>query len=159
MRSLTLAVVTFVVVGAPTTYAQSDFGGLNVAPGDVVYVIDANGVEISGPLTTVSPNVLSIGSYQFDAGKVLKIDRRGDPSWNGALVGAGVSALLSGGSVVACGRCIAPWVGFWGAIGWLIDRDHIGRTTIYRRGPTRRRSTVAPAFTDHSKGFVLAIGF
>src|SRR5688572_33020973 len=45
MRLLTLAAV-FVVLAASATYAQSDFSSLKAAPGDVVYVIDANGVEI-----------------------------------------------------------------------------------------------------------------
>jgi hypothetical protein len=157
MRLLTLAAV-FVVLAASATYAQSDFSSLKAAPGDVVYVIDANGVEIGGPLTTVSPGFLSIGSYQFDAGQVLKIDRRGDPSWNGALVGAGVTALFTGGSV-RCGRCFAGWVGFWSAVGWLIDRDHVGRTTIYRRGAIRGRSTVVPALTDRGTGFALVVAF
>jgi hypothetical protein len=158
MRSLILAAVTFGLLSVSPTYAQSDFSSLDAVPGDVVYVMDANGVEIGGALTRASSNSLFIGSYQFDSKQVVKIDRRGDSSWNGALVGAGVSSLLNGG-LVSCGRCFARWIGFWSAMGWLIDRDHVGRTTIYRRGTAGRRSSVSPAVTEHGKGIAVVVGF
>jgi hypothetical protein len=118
--------------------AQTNFGELPIRPGDFVYATDANGVEVSGSLTSLSPMSLSIGDYSFKPEPGLKIERRGDPIWDGAATGAAIG--IGVGTLMSTGECGVDWHawqcalsgGMWGALlGTLIDYQHKGRTTVF----------------------------
>ena len=118
--------------------AQIDFGDLPVKPGDFVYATDAAGVEVSGPLTSLSPLSILIAGYSFRPEPGLKIERRGDPIWDGATLGAAIG--LGVGALFSTGECGVDWHawqcslagGAWGGLlGTLIDYTHKGRTTVF----------------------------
>ena len=118
--------------------AQTNFGDLPIRPGDFVYATDAEGVEVSGPLTSLSPLSLSIAGYSFKPEPGLKIERRGDPLWDGATIGAVFGLGL--GALISTGECGVDWhawqcslaLGAWGGLlGTLIDYKHRGRTTVF----------------------------
>ena len=147
VRSVIVSVVC--VLGACPASAQTDFSGLKIKLGQITYVTNPDGIEVNGPLTALSPSVLSIDGYQFRPVPGLKIQRRGDPFWDGAAWGLGVGLILgmlssSGecGVQLSSGRCIAAG-GMWGAaIGTGIDLAHIGRTTVrmFQASHSRARS-------------------
>lgn len=125
-------------VGASEVLAQADFAGLKLKPGDLVYVTDSSGAEVSGRVTSLSPLLLAISSYSFKPEPGLRIERRGDPLWDGAAIGAGIGLGL--GAVLSTGECGVDWPawkctvagGMWGALlGTLIDVRHEGRTKVF----------------------------
>ena len=138
MRIVTMALWLVCVTWASAAPAQTDFAGLPLKPGDVVYVTNPAGVEISGPIVSVSPASISLAGYTFKPEPGLRIERRGDPLWDGAALGAaiglGVGALLSTGE---CGVNWHAWQcalagGAWGTLlGTLIDFKHEGRTQVF----------------------------
>ena len=80
------------VLSCAVAGAQSleDFARLKVKPGDTVYVLDEQtGVEVTGPVRSVTPAELKVEGYSFKPMDGLKIERRGDPIWDGALLGGG----------------------------------------------------------------------
>ena len=116
--------------------AQSapDFSQLHVNVGDKVYVTDmTTGVEVSGPLTSLSASELGINGHVFAPAPDLKIEKAGDPVWDGTLIGAGIG-VLSGTTVgsEACLHhslwpCAVSGALSYGLIGALIDSLHKGR--------------------------------
>jgi hypothetical protein len=118
--------------------AQADFGGIELQPGDIVYVTEPSGIKVAGRVSRLSPSVLAIQQYEFTPMAGLKIERRGDPIWDGAVQGAIVGLGL--GFLTASGECGVDWpkwkctlagAGWLGAIGTLVDWLHVGRTQIY----------------------------
>jgi hypothetical protein len=128
---------------APSALAQSDFSNLKIKPGDIVYVTDATGVEVSGPVTSLAPSLLSIGSHSFAPMPGLKIERRGDPIWDGAVYGAlaglAVGALAASGECGVGGSatvCVLSGGAWFAGIGAFIDYRHKGRTRVFVGSPT-----------------------
>lgn len=129
--------------------AAQDFSDLRAKVGDVVYVTESSGVQTTGKLTMMSASTLSMNGRTFMPGDVLRIERRGDPLWDGALiglaVGAGVGTLLAKGE---CGVDLAAWqctaqAAAWGALfGTFIDWQHSGRTLIFGMAAARTSSAV-----------------
>jgi hypothetical protein len=165
MTRLIAILALCILCSAAPARAQSDFSHLNIRLGDVVYVTQPSGVEVSGPLTALSPSSLSIDGYEFDLPKVAKIERRGDPIWDGALkgflVGAGLGLLTAGDEcslVRPAWECVVNLGISFAAIGALIDLGHTGRTTIFRNGPTGS-SSLAPLVTPNARGVALAFRF
>jgi hypothetical protein len=121
--------------------AQADFSDLNARPGDTVYVTEPSGTQVTGQLTSLSPWSLTIDRYQFKPAIGLRIERRGDPIWDGAVIGlaagVGLGALTAAGE---CGidrgawACTLAGAGWLGLIGALIDWQRVGRTSIYFGG-------------------------
>ena len=139
----------------------------------VVYVLDADGQEFSGPLLRIDAESLTIrtaaGDLPFALAGVRTIHRRGDSLRNGAIIGAGFGALFGtlGAASSDCGgilepsrRCnageslttVAVSTGIFAAIGTGIDALRHGRTRVYpgRKGrptvrlePVTRRSASA----------------
>src|SRR5215210_5005449 len=60
MRSTLAVVVVFVLVAASAASAQTDFTALKALPGDRVFVVQPNGVEVSGVLAETSPGAIRI---------------------------------------------------------------------------------------------------
>jgi hypothetical protein len=131
--------------------AQTDFSGLKIKIGQITYVTSPDDTQISGRLTGLSPAALSIDGYQFQPLPGMKIERRGDPIWDGAV--SGLAAGLFFGMLTASGECGVDWSsrrciaagGMWGAvIGAGIDFVHVGRTTVRLFRPaTRARAATA----------------
>ena len=141
MRLVVAAAVSF-AMSAPPAGAQTDFGRLQVQPGDLIYVTPPSGVEVAGPLTRISPFLLEIDGHQFKPEPGLEIERRGDSVMNGMLLGLGIGAIA--GVTIGAESCLHRplWhcgVGAsitYGAIGALIDWLRVGRTLIFRGAAT-----------------------
>lgn len=140
-RAFTIATILSSILWASPARAQPDFSGLKVRPGDFVYVTDASGVVVGGPLTKLSPLVLTIDGHEFKPAPGLKIERLGDSLWNGTLigmaVGAGLAAVAGGQGCASredcppIGAIVAGGVAFYGAVGAFIDWRIKGRTVVY----------------------------
>lgn len=148
--------------------APRDFSALELKVGDTIYVTDlTTGVEVNGLLGSLSADSLSIGGYRFDAGMKLRIDRAGDPVWDGALKGFAVGAFI--GSTIGAEGCLhSPlWhcTVFGGidyaVLGVVIDAMHRGRTTVYRAGSSAGPGSVQlmPQLAPHQKSVTLAWSF
>jgi hypothetical protein len=133
-----LALVLGLIASASIAEAQADFSRLRIKPGDFIYVSGPSGVAVSGPLESVTPDSLSLAGHTFKPEPGLRIERRGDPVWDGAAIGAGVGLLT--GLLLSTGECGANWHawqcslagGAWGTLlGTLIDFGHTGRTQIF----------------------------
>jgi hypothetical protein len=160
-RALAIVMCAALPAGAS---AQDDFSSLKAKLG---YVTDANtGIEVSGSLTSLSPTELSIDGYRFESRAGMKIERRGDSLWNGAVIGFGLGAALAFCGV-ECGDQ-RMWVSrlesglFWAGIGALIDYEHVGRTTIFDRSSDalgRSFARVVPVIDAHRRGIALVKRF
>ncbi len=165
MRFLFIAAVLFSVVGTFPVHAQSDFSGVRIKPGDVIFVTEPSGKQVSGRLTRLSPSVLTIDGQEFKPAAGLKIERRGDPVWDGALKGFAIGAVV--GTILGSGECSVDWPlwkctvagGVWfAAFGTVFDLGHVGRTKVYvgtSDPSTRLLRDSAPA----SKVLALQIAF
>jgi hypothetical protein len=170
MRMLVcLAVIAIGSAPAPAA-AQSapDFSQLHVNVGDKVYVTDlATGVEVSGPLTSLTATELAINGHMFAPAPGLKIDKAGDPIWDGTLIAAGLGTLA--GTTIGSEACLhhSLWpcaisgAVSYGLIGALIDSLHKGRTRIYRSpsSPPAASLRIMPLVDSGQKRFALAFAF
>jgi len=126
-------------------------------------VTQPSGVEVNGHLTALSPSSLSIGGYDFDPSRVAKIERRGDPVWEGALYGAGFGLLVGAAVNQDClgetrHSCVLPLMVEYSLIGAAIDALHVGRTAIFRAGLSPS-SRLVPLVTPSAAGVALALRF
>jgi hypothetical protein len=124
------------------TRTQPDFSRIRLKVGDHIYVSDPERkVEISGRLTSLSADELSVDGYQFAPKPGLKIERSGDTIWDGATLGFLVGAL--GGVTWGAEACLRTSIMhcffndgiFYGAVGAYIDWKHKGRTTVFLGAP------------------------
>ena len=166
-----LALVS-VLIGAGAARAEAqpppDFSRLEIKVGDILYVTDPGGVEVSGPLAARSPAALKINGYTFQPEPGLKIERRGDPIWDGALIGFGAGALIGG--TIAAEACLHQprWhcvvgggVGY-SAVGAFIDWAHKGRTVIYDarlHALGRAARYVFPVISPQQKAIAVTLSF
>ena len=120
---------------------QSDFHRLRARVGDFLYVTDPDRrVEVSGRVTSLSDQELTIDGYRFTPKPGLKIERSGDSIWNGAVTGFLVGGLL--GVTVGAEGCLHSsltpcFVGnglVFGALGAYWDWQHKGRTVVFLGG-------------------------
>ena len=167
MRRVLAIVICVAVPGS--VCAQDDFSHLKVKLGQIVYVTDTTtGVEVSGPLKALSPTHLSIDGYAFEPREDLKVERLGDPVWDGAAWGFGIGFLF--GAVLVVPECSAPqraWQCVLGpaaelaAIGAFIDWRIKGRTTIYDRSSEAPGRSVrfVPDVGAHRRGAALVVRF
>lgn len=168
MRRKALWAVVLCICAVGRVDCQTDFRDLKLKVGQVVYVTNSSGVEVGGPLTVLSPLALSIDGHEFKPLPGLKIQRRGDPIWDGAVYG--VTVGLVAGMLSASGECGVDWStgrctasgGMWGAaIGALFDWAHVGRTTVFlgTGNKTARSIHVLPSFTHASSALVVRLSF
>jgi hypothetical protein len=138
MRTTTILLMLVCLTWTSGAHAQTDFRGLRLKPGDVVYVTSPAGVEISGPLEGITPMSIALAGHTFKPEPGLKIERRGDPLWDGAAIGAAIGVGV--GALLSTGECGADWHAWqcalagaaWGTLlGTLIDLKHKGRTQIF----------------------------
>ena len=148
------------------TPAPVDFSRLRLLVGDVVYVTDlTTGVEVKGPIRSLSPDALAIDGLQFEIGQPLKIELAGDPIWDGAAIGFGVGALF--GVTIGSEACLhAPqWTCAvsggvtYAALGALIDWVHKGRRFVYATSSERAGVRIVPEVSSHQKSVTIAWSF
>lgn len=111
--------------------------------GHTLVVRGADGVVRVGRLTASDMNGLTLDTgarrITMPAAEVTYVDRDGDPVWDGFLKGAAWGALL-GAVVIGEGgpdgsrALVSSMVTMvsYGVIGAVIDRNHHGRTPVYR---------------------------
>jgi hypothetical protein len=168
MRSLAVGVLgfTLLLVASPAE-AQSDFSGLHLQVGDVIYVTRPSGTEVGGMLTEISPTLIAIEGYRFSPEPGLTIARRGDTVWNGILIGFGVGLLA--GATLGAEACLDDPLVYcalgggltYAGIGALIDLARVGRTDVYH-GTTPglgRAPHIVPVVTADRKAIALSFRF
>jgi len=154
--------------GPASAQNVQDFSALRARIGETIYVTDAaTGVEVGGKLTMLAPGALSIDGYTFAPAEGLKIERPGDPIWDGALIGFGVGALfgVTVGSEACLNRahwhCAVEGGTSYALLGAIIDFAHKGRRTIYkgRLAAPRRTVRLRPDLRPDRKAVSLALAF
>lgn len=139
--------------------------------GNPVAVITADEAEVSGRISALSPDSLTLivdrAPRTFDARDIRQLRRDGDALWNGLAIGTGVGLL---GVLLPDNRCtgqpprcddkqIPQRVAFLaGAIaaGVGIDALHRDRTVLYRSHP-RVTVRLVPTLTAERKSIAIAI--
>jgi hypothetical protein len=169
MRAFVCSIGLAIALSSAVAAAQTppDFSALRAGVGDKVVVTDAEGVEVGGRLTALSPSTLSIDGYAFTPAEAIKIERPGDSVWDGAAIGYGVGALfgLTIGSEAclhsAIWRCVNAGGITYGLLGALIDFAHKGRRTIYpsRSAAPRKAVRLVPDIGPERKGVAVALAF
>jgi hypothetical protein len=150
----------------------------HVKPGAVVYVLERSGGTASGIVESISAAGVKLRypvAQDIPADRIARIDRQGDPVWDGALKGAAIGvvpAILS--SHMLCGTdvrgrtvcegcpsnrslCAGLEIGVVATIGALMDWTHVGRTTIYRNPQVTIR--IAPILSRTGRGLVVRLTF
>ena len=169
MRALVCSIGFAIASSSALAAAQTtpDFSALRARVGDEIVVTSAEGVEVGGRLTALTPSALSIDGYSFTPADAVKVERPGDSVWNGAAIGYGVGALfgLTIGSEAclhsAVWRCVNSGGIAYGLLGALIDYAHKGRRTIYRSPSAAPRKAVrlVPDIGPERKGVAVALAF
>jgi hypothetical protein len=179
--------ITLVVVGVACLLLPNPVVGQSVDRGfsdlvrkqQIVFVVDANGMEFVGRLLQVEPSSLTIstsdGEQSFARERVSELYRRGDSVASGAKFGAVVGAIVGalGTKDGGCGALLSPYkscpvqtyaanmaiIGGLGAgIGVGIDALFRGRTRIYpgKRGTVWPEVTVA-SDADLPRGIAMSM--
>jgi hypothetical protein len=168
MRSLVYGIGFALASSAAVAAAQTapDFSALRAGVGDEIVVTSAEGVEIGGRITRISPSALSIDGYAFTPADAVKIERPGDSVWNGFAIGYGVGAVLGLAIGEAClrgqsWRCMNGGGITYGLLGAIIDYAHKGRRTIYKSGSAapRKSMRLVPDIGPERKGVAVALAF
>jgi hypothetical protein len=146
IRRVSLVVGCAVLLAAPVKAAEParDLASMPVTSATVVYVRTSNGANVEGRFVRASSRDLVIAGTDgrettLMAEQVVSVWKRGDSLRNGAVIGGlfGLAGGIFGQSrCTDCSSEIAIGVGLgvplWAGIGALIDRQHVGRTLIYR---------------------------
>lgn len=152
---------TLLLAAALPTWAQTvatfDAVGLRLNLGDEVRIVDRDGRRFEGRVRALPPDALVIdgptGPRGFTAAATARVQRRGDPLWTGALVGAVPGFALGAQFVAGFSDHEEPQstyftagaiVGLAGAgLGALIDSLHDGLRDVYV-AEDRTAVTLAP---------------
>lgn len=132
-----------IAAGAARTQAQ---GATPIAaPGTQLFVaLDDGGTVLAGSLISLSDTSIAIlmasGPREIPRGDVVRIERRGDSTLDGAVRGA---SILGGLCALNCGQGVNDSSHFaqvvlsnaaiGAVIGWWFDFRHVGRTVIHSR--------------------------
>ena len=145
-------------------------------PGDTIWITDAQGREVKGRITSLSPESLALnakGAPVFSATDVTTIRlRESDSLRNGALIGLAIGGGLAAAGCVAesgyedsfCPAYILlyPAMGLGIAVG--IDALIPGKKLIACRAPgaggaNHARFSIAPVVTPRTKGVAICFAF
>jgi hypothetical protein len=166
MRSLVCGIGFARVVGSGGGGAnRAGFFRAACQVGDEIVVTSAEGVEIGGRVTKISPSALSIDGYAFTPADAIKIERPGDSlEWRRDRLRRrrsfrhdhrrrGVPAR----HVALCERRRRRLR----LLGALIDFAHQGRRTIYRSpsAAPRKAMRLVPDIGRERKGVAVALAF
>ena len=121
---------------------QFDFHRLRARVGDWLYVTDPDrSVKLADESQACRIKSCTIDGYRFTPKPGLKVERRGDSIWDGAVGGFLIGGLL--GVTVGAEGCLHSsmtpcFVGnglVFGALGAYWDWQHKGRTVVFLGGP------------------------
>ena len=120
--------------------------------------------SLIGVVTDLSPTLLTIGGVALKPEPGLRVERSGDSIWNGLGIGFVAGAVL-GASVgrrgcfhgATLGCVVKPGLVF-GALGALLDRARVGRTTVFI-GKRSTSATLIPLLSSDAKELRLGISF
>ncbi len=117
-------------------------------PGTAIIVTVRGGEEIQCSLKSLSADTLAVVTLEATERKIPKaavekivtLEKRSGPLWNGAIIGAaipatlGILAINAGGSTSCrgCAAAVAVWTGIGAAIGVGIDAAVRGQITLYK---------------------------
>lgn len=117
---------------------------------DDVRISTTNGTIVDAAMASIRDGQVDVltgnGTFSVPLDTIARIDRRGDSTKNGFIIGAVIGAVAT---LVLCGECAGGWriydaVGsafFFGFIGAGFDAMHDGWTTIYaRKSDSARRA-------------------
>jgi hypothetical protein len=160
-------------VATPALAQTLEDAARRVSPGETVLVFDASSRETRGILQSITATFVTLAgqpNLEIPTKQIYRIDKLGDPSWDGfakgAAIGAGAGLLLSSfvcSSEDGASCRFAAAGGYavtWGLVGWLIDWAHEGRTTIFKASdPSAPHLTLAPVVGGGRKGIAVSFGF
>ncbi len=114
-------------------------------------------------LRGVEPFVLTVGDEAIPLEDGLRVDRRGDPLWNGLLLGMTTGAVL-GASIDRTGcfhgatlPCVLGPAAIFGALGAWFDHSRHGRTTVFVA--TRPTVHITPIVTPAGSALSVRVSF
>ena len=70
----------------------------------------------------------------FECRQIQRVDKRGDPIWTGAAIGAAIAAVPAWNGCQNKGpnrSCVAFSMATFAAIGGLLDKAHVHTRTVY----------------------------
>jgi hypothetical protein len=156
-----IGVVLVMVLSVAPAYAQQDdLGNLHERIASELWVYRGS-TPIHGFLTRLTKTDLTLidednQEQVIPLESVWKIERSGDPIWNGFAIGgsiglaAGIGLAMELRGHTAEKIAIATYAaGIYGLIGAGIDAMHVGTTTIYEAPGRRRALTIAPSRDLH----------
>lgn len=167
--ALAIALVPVMASGASaqalTTSGADRLGG-SLATGDRVTIVHTDGVGTSGVLVGMTDGSLRVrigrAIAEIPMQEVAEVQKRGDPPWNGLLIGAVLGAAIGFGTYTDC-EPVPPYktcegnlttsrgmetlaaAAMFGAIGLTADLLLDGSRTVYRAAPARPGISVAVA--------------
>ncbi len=140
------AVVSALSSSAFAQMSDTDYSHLShrISPGDSLFVTTRTEGEMRGRLVRLSPDEIVVasthGNQTIPFSNIGWIEKRGDPLWNGALIGAGFLgfSMMAGASASCSPDCssqvpqaLGVGADIGAVIGALIDRMIPGRTRVY----------------------------
>ena len=145
--------------------AQGSFAGIGIHPGDVVRVtVAATGDRTKGEVETITPDLIRIDGVDFTPSSVSRVERAGDPVWDGAILGGLFGVLASTSRSESCldqtaRQCLIGNVVAWGLVGTTIDYMHDRYTTVYPQVTRMRSARVAPWWARGAGGIAVRLRF
>jgi hypothetical protein len=162
VRNMSIAIlILWILDGVAHGQTEDGFTGIPVKAGDTVTVVATDGAQITGRISEVARRFLIVAGQHIAPERALRIERVGDPIWNGvrngALFGLAFFKLTFPGALImnaAIDRdcvadrrlsCVVAMVGASAAIGGLSDKLRVGRKTVFLNGAVQQpRLSVAP---------------
>jgi len=129
-------------LSAPTTSAPLDITRLKLKRGQRVWITES-GITLAGSIVDLTSDRILVDSHEFDTRASLRIEREGDPIWDGAGVGFGLGLLAGVAGAQGCpssnlASCVMKPALVMAGIGALLDALHKGRTTVTPTSVERR---------------------
>jgi hypothetical protein len=151
MRVLAFAVLSVVLFAEPSAIAQStttSFVEMSVRSGDDLDVTTRSGETLRGRVAEVSGTTLRMhgrtGAIQVVEAHTLRIDRLGDPIWQGLAIGVAIGGGAGAAALAGCkGYCggggqktavVLTAAGIGAGVGALVDLAIRGRTRVFDVG-------------------------
>lgn len=153
-----MAVALLLILSAAPAYAQNlqDLAELRERIASELWVY-RDTQPIHGYLTRLTKTDLTLidednQEQTIPLESIWKIERSGDPIWNGFAIGAsiglaagiGLSAEVRGRAVEKATLAVYS-AGIYGLIGAAIDAMHVGKTAVYEVPGRRQALTIAPS--------------
>jgi hypothetical protein len=125
-------------LSAPTSFEPLEITRLDLKRGQRVWITEG-GITLEGSIVDLTRDRILADSHEFDTRASLRIEREGDPIWDGAAIGFGLGLLAGVAGAQGCPSsnhvpsCIMKPAIVTAGIGTLVDALHKGRTTVKLR--------------------------